>query len=77
MRLKIAYANNEGGDIMLGRDGTGPNGQGQMTGRKMGNCDKAVNQSSGRGRGLMKGRRKCAGNGLGLGRGIQKIDDTL
>jgi len=28
----------KGGDIMPNRDGTGPAGQGSMTGRGMGNC---------------------------------------
>ncbi|MDD3129335.1 MAG: DUF5320 domain-containing protein [Candidatus Izemoplasmatales bacterium] len=42
------------------RDGTGPNGYGPLTGRKMGNC--------GNGRGL--------GYGLGYGRNAQPYSDT-
>ncbi|NLT18606.1 MAG: DUF5320 domain-containing protein [Clostridiales bacterium] len=45
------------------RDGTGPVGQGPMTGRKMGLCAQPLDASS-----LGFGR----GCGMGLGRGIRK-----
>lgn len=59
--------------IMPGRDGTGPEGQGRLTGRKMGNCRRSSSDDSthimrfGRnsnnddyGRGRMSGnRRRC------------------
>ena len=47
-------------------DGTGPRGEGKMTGRGLGNCDtgNTQNKNLGRGRGL--------GRGLGQGRGQAK-----
>ncbi len=50
-------------------DGTGPNGQGPMTGRRMGFCAGFNNpgfMNSGFGRGL----RRAFGNGFGNGRGF-------
>jgi len=47
---------------MPNEDGTGPNGDGKMTGRKMGKCEGA--EPVGRGR----GRRCCERRGLGRGR---------
>lgn len=64
---------------MPGRDGTGPFGQGAMTGGGFGLC--AVNRRAGRG--MRRGRRGAgAGNGNGYGfgaRGITEIvdDDKL
>lgn len=50
------------------RDGSGPQGMGPMTGRRMGNCtpdsDFAVNDNRGRG----FGRGFGCGNGMGRGR---------
>lgn len=71
---------------MPGRDGTGPNGQGSVTGRGMGNCDNNnANPKNGAavGKGLGLGRRGCGrarvGNstrrGAGRGFGIRRIDD--
>ncbi|MDK2868228.1 MAG: hypothetical protein PWP51_626 [Clostridiales bacterium] len=45
------------------RDGTGPNGEGPMTGKAMGNCNGENNQS-----GFGRGRR-CGGRGKGNGMG--------
>ena len=45
---------------MPGQDGTGPLGEGPMTGRGLGPC----------GRGLARGRGFGRGRGLGLGRGF-------
>lgn len=48
------------------RDGSGPNGEGPLTGRRMGNCDANGNFSNdfvGRGRGF--GRGFGRGNGMG------------
>ena len=61
-------------------DGTGPRGEGPMTGRAMGYC--AENSSEnvnpnfglgiGLGRGLRRGRgRSLAGRGIGIGRGFR------
>lgn len=55
-------------------DGTGPNGQGSMTGRGMGNCTAGKqrnNQSYGYGRGL--GRALGKGLGRCLNRGIGRV----
>lgn len=62
---------------MPSRDGTGPNGNGQMTGRKMGNCcpdqdftNDNFNRGRGFGRGMGMGRRNCGmrnGNRQGYG----------
>ena len=51
------------------RDGTGPNGEGSLTGRGLGNCTTggaAVNYGYGRGAG-----RGC-GAGVGFGRGFRR-----
>jgi len=49
---------------MPGRDGTGPNGSGPMTGRKLGPCNKdAKAEPVGFGRGL--GCRRGQGRGFG------------
>lgn len=61
------------------QDGTGPNGNGPITGRGMGNCNKPVvnqpnqpNQPCGRGQGLKPcGRGFGRGQGQGQGRGRQ------
>lgn len=49
---------------MPNRDGTGPNGEGPMTGRGLGSCNKD-GKPVGRGRRPAPGRR---GQGRGLGR---------
>ena len=60
---------------MPGRDGTGPQGQGAMTGRGLGVANQALTQGIGRGRnpgcgmGLRQGRNPAAETGRGLGRG--------
>ncbi|MBS7526303.1 DUF5320 domain-containing protein [Fusibacter paucivorans] len=48
------------------RDGTGPNGEGPMTGKGMGSCNSDSRQFSrgGSGRG-----RRCGGRGMGMGKG--------
>lgn len=49
---------------MPNMDGTGPRGQGPLTGRGLGACNKATesnNQSRGNGRGLRKGLGRQAG----------------
>ena len=49
---------------MPNMDGTGPRGQGSLTGRGLGACNKATesnNQSRGNGRGLRKGLGRQAG----------------
>ena len=56
------------------RNGTGPMGQGPMTGRGLGNCPGAANTAYGYRMGLGMGRRsgfgmgRRAGYGIGLGR---------
>ncbi len=60
-------------------DGTGPNGNGQKTGRAQGNCTKNTEQSFyGRGRGGRFGQRQGGGgrgfgnrNGIGFGGNIE------
>ncbi|MBN1494358.1 DUF5320 domain-containing protein [Candidatus Peregrinibacteria bacterium] len=54
-------------------DGTGPQGKGSMTGRKMGPCAKGQNASAnrpglGRGQGAVRGAGRGAGRGRGRGR---------
>ncbi len=58
---------------MPGLDRTGPNGQGAMTGRRMGLCANNTNQNpdipqAGFGRGLGRG-----GGGRGRGRGFRNV----
>ncbi|MBU1202551.1 DUF5320 domain-containing protein [Patescibacteria group bacterium] len=54
----------KGGDSMPNRDGTGPNGQGSMTGRGMGNCANSalpegqIAPNNRRGAGLNRRQRK-------------------
>ena len=62
---------------MAGRNGTGPNGNGPMTGRQMGNCGTNPSddtgglnsQGSGMGRSPGMGRGPGLGRGQGMGRG--------
>ena len=57
--------------IMPYRDGTGPMGEGPMTGRKQGNCaDDNVRNFGGRGFGRGFGRGRGFGFGFGQGRGF-------
>lgn len=60
-------------DDMPGRDGTGPTGQGPMTGRAMGQCDTDATddlpKKGGRGRGRGDGRGRGRGRGCGNGGG--------
>ncbi len=42
---------------MPNKDGTGPNGKGPLTGRKLGKCEGAEPQGFGRGCGRGRGRR--------------------
>lgn len=58
---------------MPGRDNTGPMGNGPMSGRGMGNCnrpatDQGTNQQQGRG--LGRGQGRGLGQGGGQGRGL-------
>ena len=61
---------------MPGLNGTGPNGQGPMTGRGMGNCNTTENVNTARpfgaglGRGFGRGMGRGRGRGFGLGRGF-------
>ncbi len=52
-------------------DGTGPEGQGRMTGRKLGHCANAstedINQKMGRG----MGRRRRVDGGVGKGKRLR------
>lgn len=48
-------------------DGTGPMGQGPLTGRKMGQCGGGQGMGMGQGRGLGRGMGRGAGQGLGQG----------
>ncbi len=52
-------------------DGTGPNGEGALTGKGFGKCNENQNNSTeefkGTGKGMGKGRR--CGKGMGCGRG--------
>lgn len=83
----LAYANNIfGGAIMPGRNGTGPEGNGSLTGRGLGNCSVTsdntntnanVGVGTGRGRGGMprgggRGMGRAPGRGMrgGFGRGF-------
>jgi len=49
------------------RDGTGPNGQGPMTGRGMGPCAGGARAMIGRGMGRGNGGRRQMGYGMGMG----------
>ncbi len=53
------------------RDGTGPMGQGSMTGRRMGFCNtnNVDNQDADIARGAGMGTVRGSGSGMGLGRG--------
>ncbi|MDK2954798.1 MAG: hypothetical protein PWQ57_294 [Desulfovibrionales bacterium] len=57
---------------MPGFDGSGPNGQGPMSGRGMGYCAAGAGREPGfgRGRGCGRGRGLGQGQGQGLGRGL-------
>ena len=50
-------------------DGTGPMGQGPLTGRKMGQCGGGQGMGMGQGRGLGRGMGRGAGQGMGRGVG--------
>ncbi len=50
---------------MPNMNGTGPNGQGAMTGRGMGPCAQGYTNQTGRGQGM--GRGLGRGNGRGMG----------
>jgi len=50
------------------RDGTGPRGEGPLTGRGLGRCQKGRGVAGGWGRG--GGRGRGFGRGLGMGRGL-------
>jgi hypothetical protein len=60
-------------------DGTGPRGQGPMTGRGMGNCTGAnrVGSRAGYGFGRGRGAGFGMGNGLGLGRSFISPKNNL
>ena len=49
------------------RNGTGPNGQGPMTGRGMGPCAGGARAMGGRGMGMGFGGRRGMGRGMGMG----------
>ncbi len=51
-------------------NGTGPAGQGPLTGRGLGNCTGVQNTAYGYGRGLGMGRGPGMGRGAGNGRGF-------
>jgi Family of unknown function (DUF5320) len=67
---------------MPGRNQTGPNGAGAMTGRKMGACSGVNGQGAGlgmgrgfgAGRGMGRGFGAGAGRGMGLGRQAGAIE---
>lgn len=50
---------------MPNQDGTGPQGKGPMTGRKLGKCGDESSNRGGNGNGIGRGRGR--GDGLGLG----------
>lgn len=50
-------------------DGNGPQGQGPMTGRGMGNCE-GVGPATGYGFGFGRGQGRRCGRGMGRGRGF-------
>ena len=52
-------------------DGTGPNGQGAMTGRGMGYCAGYVNPGYGQGQGQGQGQGRGLGMGMGMRRGLR------
>lgn len=59
------------------RDGTGPLGQGAMSGRGLGLCSNInAGTFNGRGRGLGCGRGFNAGAGFGAGRGNRRFSQT-
>ena len=55
---------------MPNRDGTGPDGQGAMTGRGLGPCGRGTSRGLGRGRSVGRGQGRGQGRGLGRGRNI-------
>lgn len=57
------------------RDGTGPLGQGSMSGRGLGLCNN-VNAGTFNGRGFAYGRGFNAGAGFGSGRGNRRLAQT-
>lgn len=58
---------------MARRDGTGPAGQGPLTGRGLGNCTGVSNTAYGYGRGLGMGAGLGMGRGAGCGRGFGRF----
>lgn len=57
---------------MAGRDGTGPSGQGPMTGGGFGNCTpRGAGQGQGFGRGQGRGFSRGFGQGFGRDRGFR------
>lgn len=63
---------NGGAYKMPNKDGTGPNGEGSMTGRQRGNCEGAEPCGRGQGRGSCanKGRRMTSNQEANQGRGL-------
>ncbi len=59
---------------MPGRDGTGPQGKGPMTGRKLGPCNKEGKAEPIYGRGFGCGRG--FGRGFGRGQGFRQVGNT-
>ena len=55
---------------MPGRDGTGPVGQGSMTGRGLGPCGNGIPWGTARGFGPGMGMGMGLGKGIGMGRGM-------
>lgn len=55
------------------RDGSGPAGQGPITGRGLGNCTGVQNTVYGYGRGLGMGMGPGMGRGAGYGRGFGRF----
>ncbi len=61
---------------MPGRNQTGPNGAGAMTGRRMGLCSVGNRQGAGLGMGRGLGAGRGMGRGLGLGRQTGIVEVT-
>ena len=55
------------------RDGSGPQGQGPLTGRGLGNCTGVQNTAYGYGRGYGMGMGLGMGRGAGCGRGFGRF----
>ena len=58
----------QGGENMPGRDGTGPNGKGPMTGRKLGPCNKDTKSEP-----IEFGQGFGCRRGLGRGFGYRQV----